>query len=739
MKSSLALLALFGSLAAASPVVNNKQPPKAPQQPNQPPKAQNAKQPQQEKAEQSQSCIFLSEKPCPDGFQCQDAPGVTNVFSVYGVCMPVQPPKTPQQPNQPPKAQNAQVDKNPGAVGPSTSERQDFAFEFNSKITAQVGKIAREDGVQMFCNGATCNVSASTAAVEKMKKVGGIKEVNKGNTKAPASNPAKNDNIRQPPQQPTENSNGVPDQKPQPASGNGAPNPAVTAGPVAKPGQKKFRFQQPAKAIGREPELCGNSKFSGDSAKAESEECLGTEKFCQKATTPQIVQDCLDSREKPATTPIADPAPSTRPGTKPGAKPVVEPGLSERKTIFFNFFNSNDRKAPLTAKNIIQQDGGEFQSCTRDLRPRCNANSVTDATIEKLKKIDGFQLEPPASPPSAEKDKPKQAKPATPDKPGSGPNKKVSPPAPGSNPSQLKADPASVGQALIDLINRSEIQEERQLLLDSVKSCKADVQQGPLFGDELVLEGLECPELAVMLAFFTTSPVATPSPTPTSPVSTTSSDLTRYTFSAQYPTAPDEFVQDRITYIKRDAVANKGCRLGSSHIWKYGLQYIRGSDKKEVYYCHECVAGKYKQELFVINGTSRARNHLEQKHQIDCQNGVKRTGSGQKSVLDQQKDAAASIAFFWTESMDKFKELLIRWIACCHIAFFQLENRHFRELLLLSPALMNHLPKAARTIRSWVMNAFESKKEQLREELHQARSRVSISFDLWTSPSPYAI
>ncbi|KAG7410232.1 putative AC transposase [Fusarium oxysporum f. sp. raphani] len=213
----------------------------------------------------------------------------------------------------------------------------------------------------------------------------------------------------------------------------------------------------------------------------------------------------------------------------------------------------------------------------------------------------------------------------------------------------------------------------------------------------------------------TPSPVPTSSPTPTlSPA------------PVRYHEPPDEFIQDRITYVKRATITKKGFRLGSSHIWKYGLQYIRGSDKKEVYYCHECTAGKNKQELFVINGTSKS--------------GIKKHSSTRKSVLDQQKSAAATNTFFWKDSMEKFKELLIRWIVYCHIAFFQLENRYFRELLFfLNPALLNHLPKAAKTIRSWVMDAFLSKKQRLREDLQRSRSRISISFDLWTSPNPYAI
>lgn len=37
------------------------------------------------------------------------------------------------------------------------------------------------------------------------------------------------------------------------------------------------------------------------------------------------------------------------------------------------------------------------------------------------------------------------------------------------------------------------------------------------------------------------------------------------------------------------------------------------------------------------------------------------------------------------------------------------------------------------------MHAFTSKKQQLREDIQLSRSRISISFDLWTSPNPYAI
>jgi len=87
-----------------------------------------------------------------------------------------------------------------------------------------------------------------------------------------------------------------------------------------------------------------------------------------------------------------------------------------------------------------------------------------------------------------------------------------------------------------------------------------------------------------------------------------------------------------------------------------------------------------------------------------------------------------------------FKDLLIRWIVCYHIAFFQFKNAYFRQLLFfLYPGLNKFLPKVGNTIQKWVIDKFEDQKAKLRVELSQAHSAISISFDLWTSPNAHAI
>jgi hypothetical protein len=237
--------------------------------------------------------------------------------------------------------------------------------------------------------------------------------------------------------------------------------------------------------------------------------------------------------------------------------------------------------------------------------------------------------------------------------------------------------------------------------------------------------------------FLLPSPIKAPNvitmdstPTPLSSRSTPSATLSSASF--QYSEGPDEFNSDHVRYVKRSKLATK-CRDGRSHIWKYGEAYIRSSDKKEVYYCYECAAASHKQKLFVLNGTGEAATYLEKKHYIDKKTGVKRT---RPSVLERQRAGP----LFYQSWLDRFKILLIRWIVCCYISFFQIENIYFRELLFfLSPQLIELLPKARSTIRKWIIEEFRKRKEDLKEELQLARSSISLSFDAWTSPNTYSI
>ena len=85
--------------------------------------------------------------------------------------------------------------------------------------------------------------------------------------------------------------------------------------------------------------------------------------------------------------------------------------------------------------------------------------------------------------------------------------------------------------------------------------------------------------------------------------------------------------------------------------------------------------------------------------------------------------------------MEEFRWLFLQWIICCHIALAMVENPFFRALInFINRAVLDHLPESSNTVRKWVMDEYKRQKEVRKEILRRSRSRISISFDTWTSP-----
>lgn len=90
--------------------------------------------------------------------------------------------------------------------------------------------------------------------------------------------------------------------------------------------------------------------------------------------------------------------------------------------------------------------------------------------------------------------------------------------------------------------------------------------------------------------------------------------------------------------------------------------------------------------------------------------------------------------------MKPFKEALVAFVVICQLSFGLIVNQLFVELLkTLYPKIDKLLPSASDTIRRWIMDAFEARKEQLKAELARSQSMIHFSFDLWTSPNHLAL
>jgi hypothetical protein len=167
----------------------------------------------------------------------------------------------------------------------------------------------------------------------------------------------------------------------------------------------------------------------------------------------------------------------------------------------------------------------------------------------------------------------------------------------------------------------------------------------------------------------------------------------------------DEFRLYGRQYIRCGSLAKKpkNTKQRTSPIWRWGEDiFLRDSDGKTTYfYCWLCEKQKRHQELMVVSkGRCTALDHLTEDHNMHRTTGELQ----QRRPTDSNQPTIEEYPLQWSLEMHRnfegLKRLLIRWIVCCHIAFFQFENEYFRQLLFfLYPGLEKLLPKAANTIR----------------------------------------
>jgi hypothetical protein len=194
-----------------------------------------------------------------------------------------------------------------------------------------------------------------------------------------------------------------------------------------------------------------------------------------------------------------------------------------------------------------------------------------------------------------------------------------------------------------------------------------------------------------------------------------------------------------VTYYDKVEYEGKKGKKKTAYIWNYGFEIIHATSKTKHYYCRLCLDEKEGDKSYkplTMNGTSSILTHFRSKHNRDKQgniiNPTSAPPSGTASPMPDSQIISLSI-------LDKFKLLLIQWIVFCHIAFSQVENAYLLALIsFLSEAFAKLMPSRV-TVRGWISTEFHKRKTTLSKELRRARSKIHLSFDLWTSPNCYGM
>jgi hypothetical protein len=83
-------------------------------------------------------------------------------------------------------------------------------------------------------------------------------------------------------------------------------------------------------------------------------------------------------------------------------------------------------------------------------------------------------------------------------------------------------------------------------------------------------------------------------------------------------------------------------------------------------------------------------------------------------------------------NIDHFRYHLLHWIVNQQLPFTTVEDEDFKQML---SSIKQYVVQSGATIRNWVEDEYSHRRLLIRQLLAEARSRIHISFDLWTSPN----
>lgn len=83
-----------------------------------------------------------------------------------------------------------------------------------------------------------------------------------------------------------------------------------------------------------------------------------------------------------------------------------------------------------------------------------------------------------------------------------------------------------------------------------------------------------------------------------------------------------------------------------------------------------------------------------------------------------------------------YRERLLEWVVSDNVSFCGAASQKLHALLsLLHPSVNDIHPVSHNTVRGYVVDDFKEVRKAIRQELHTAISKISLSFDIWTAPN----
>jgi hypothetical protein len=174
-----------------------------------------------------------------------------------------------------------------------------------------------------------------------------------------------------------------------------------------------------------------------------------------------------------------------------------------------------------------------------------------------------------------------------------------------------------------------------------------------------------------------------------------------------------------------------------SWIYRHEEAITRLSDGKKLWMCRLCYDTSEKGLVIAqADPSTIAARHLEKEHHYDRRtHELISTGSKKRpavSILFERAEKVQKTVFDET----RYRGLYTSWAVLDNLSFRQATSLNIRNLLLeRDPLLEEFLPKSHHTMATWIRAYYPLCKDEVASQLAAARSRITLSFDGWTSQS----
>ncbi|KFA67601.1 hypothetical protein S40285_09719, partial [Stachybotrys chlorohalonatus IBT 40285] len=195
-------------------------------------------------------------------------------------------------------------------------------------------------------------------------------------------------------------------------------------------------------------------------------------------------------------------------------------------------------------------------------------------------------------------------------------------------------------------------------------------------------------------------------------------------------------------YVLEESLSRKGSKGRKSWIKRYGLFLVEldanDNPSNPYWACRLCDA-KGQPEFFATAATSSAADHLCKSHRI-FESSQSANTDASTDDSDRVKRPCLHYSAVPRAKVKIVQELSLGLLINSNIPFSFFTDPFFEQLVWqLDPHLSGQIPWSRQSICRLLDDVYKSKRDQVKQELLDALTKIHLGFDLWTSPNRYAI